>query len=416
MISFLIAAIKIIILLGFLILIHEAGHFTVAKLCKVKVNEFAIGFGPVIWKKQGKETKYALRLIPLGGFVSMEGEDERSEDDRSFSKASIPKRMLIVVAGATVNILFAIIVYFTLITTSGTYISNEITSTVEGYAAEQIGLQSGDIIVEINNEKVNSQKDINEMVSNSNGKELNIKVERNGEILEFNTKPTEVSVKSTGIYLNENAKIVTTEKGSSSEKAGIQANDKLIKVNNIEINGDTQKAIQAINEKGLNTMVLTVERNGEQLEIELTPDYYSTYYLGVNLEQAPDTLWNRCVNGGMQTVEFLSSIGDSVKQLFTGQVGVDQMMGPVGISEVIAKTDGIREFFQMMALISLSLGITNLLPIPALDGGKLLILLIEGIRRKPLKQETEINIQLLGFSILIALSLYVSYNDILRIF
>ena len=416
MISFLIAAIKIIILLGFLILIHEAGHFTVAKLCKVKVNEFAIGFGPVIWKKQGKETKYALRLIPLGGFVSMEGEDERSEDDRSFSKASIPKRMLIVVAGATVNILFAIIVYFTLITTSGTYISNEITSTVEGYAAEQIGLQSGDIIVEINNEKVNSQKDINEMVSNSNGKELNIKVERNGEILEFNTKPTEVSVKSTGIYLNENAKIVTTEKGSSSEKAGIQANDKLIKVNNIEINGDTQKAIQAINEKGLNTMVLTVERNGEQLEIELTPDYYSTYYLGVNLEQAPDTFWNRCVNGGMQTVEFLSSIGDSVKQLFTGQVGVDQMMGPVGISEVIAKTDGIREFFQMMALISLSLGITNLLPIPTLDGGKLLILLIEGIRRKPLKQETEINIQLLGFSILIALSLYVSYNDILRIF
>ena len=416
MISFLIAAIKIIILLGFLILIHEAGHFTVAKLCKVKVNEFAIGFGPVIWKKQGKETKYALRLIPLGGFVSMEGEDERSEDDRSFSKASIPKRMLIVVAGATVNILFAIIVYFTLITTSGTYISNEITSTVEGYAAEQIGLQSGDIIVEINNEKVNSQKDINEMVSNSNGKELNIKVERNGEILEFNTKPTEVSVKSTGIYLNENAKIVTTEKGSSSEKAGIQANDKLIKVNNIEINGDTQKAIQAINEKGLNTMVLTVERNGEQLEIELTPDYYSTYYLGVNLEQAPDTFWNRCVNGGMQTVEFLSSIGDSVKQLFTGQVGVDQMMGPVGISEVIAKTDGIRELFQMMALISLSLGITNLLPIPALDGGKLLILLIEGIRRKPLKQETEINIQLLGFSILIALSLYVSYNDILRIF
>ena len=416
MISFLIAAIKIIILLGFLILIHEAGHFTVAKLCKVKVNEFAIGFGPVIWKKQGKETKYALRLIPLGGFVSMEGEDERSEDDRSFSKASIPKRMLIVVAGATVNILFAIIVYFTLITTSGTYISNEITSTVEGYAAEQIGLQSGDIIVEINNEKVNSQKDINEMVSNSNGKELNIKVKRNGEILEFNTKPTEVSVKSTGIYLNENAKIVTTEKGSSSEKAGIQANDKLIKVNNIEINGDTQKAIQAINEKGLNTMVLTVERNGEQLEIELTPDYYSTYYLGVNLEQAPDTFWNRCVNGGMQTVEFLSSIGDSVKQLFTGQVGVDQMMGPVGISEVIAKTDGIREFFQMMALISLSLGITNLLPIPALDGGKLLILSIEGIRRKPLKQETEINIQLLGFSILIALSLYVSYNDILRIF
>ena len=416
MISFLIAAIKIIILLGFLILIHEAGHFTVAKLCKVKVNEFAIGFGPAIWKKQGKETKYALRLIPLGGFVSMEGEDERSEDDRSFSKASIPKRMLIVVAGATVNIVFAVIVYFALISSSGTYVSNVVDETINGYAAQQIGLQNGDEIIEIDGEKVRSQKDINEVISNSNGEEVNIKIDRNGEILEYNVKPTEVPVKTTGIYLDDEAKIIAVEKGSSSEKAGIEANDKLIKVNDVDINGDPNKAVQAINEKGLNTMLLTVERGGQQIKIELTPDYISTYYLGVNLQLAPDTFWNRCINGGMQTADFLTSIVDNLKQLFTGQVGVDQMMGPVGISEVIAKTDGVREFFQMMALISLSLGVTNLLPIPALDGGKLLILIIEAIRRKPLKQETEINIQLLGFSILIALSLYVSYNDILRIF
>ncbi|HJJ04833.1 MAG TPA: site-2 protease family protein [Clostridiaceae bacterium] len=98
MISFLINAIKVIFLLGLLVFIHEGGHFLVAKLCKVKVNEFAIGFGPTIWKKQGKVTKYALRLIPLGGFVSMEGEEERSENEGSFSKASIPKRIAIVVA------------------------------------------------------------------------------------------------------------------------------------------------------------------------------------------------------------------------------------------------------------------------------------------------------------------------------
>lgn len=416
MISFFIAAIKIIILLGFLILIHEAGHFTVAKLCKVKVNEFAIGFGHIIWKRQGKETKYALRLIPLGGFVSMEGEDERSEDDRSFSKASIPKRMAIVVAGATVNIIFAIIVYFALISTSGTYISNVVEETINGYAAQQIGIQSGDEIIEIDGKEIKSQKDINEVISKSNGEQINIKVNRDGEIVEYNTKPTEVPVKTTGIYLDDSAKIIAVEKGSSSERSGVQANDKLIKVNDVEINEDPNKAVEAINEKGLNTMVLTVERSGQQIQIELTPDYVSTYYLGVNLKKAPDTFWNRCINGGMQTVEFLTSIVENLKQLFTGQVGVDQMMGPVGISEVIAKTNGFREFFQMMALISLSLGVTNLLPIPALDGGKLLILIIEAIRRKPLKQETEINIQLLGFSILIALSLYVSYNDILRIF
>ena len=416
MISFLIAAIKIIILLGFLILIHEAGHFTVAKLCKVKVNEFAIGFGPTIWKKQGRETKYALRLIPLGGFVSMEGEDERSEDDRSFSKASIPKRMAIVIAGATVNIIFAIVVYFVLITTNGTYVSNVVNETIDGYAAGQIGIQSGDEIIEINGKKTKSQKDINEVISESNGEEVNIKVNRDGQIIEYNTKPTEVPIKTTGIYLDDSAKIITVEKGSSSERSGVQKNDELIKINDVEINGDPNKAVELINEKGLNTMILTVERGGQQIKIELTPDYTLTYYLGVNLQLAPDTFWNRCINGGMQTAEFLTSIVDNLKQLFTGQVGVDQMMGPVGISEVIAKTDGVREFFQMMALISLSLGVTNLLPIPALDGGKLLILIIEAIRRKPLKQETEINIQLLGFSILIALSLYVAYNDILRIF
>ena len=114
MISFLISAIKIIFLLGFLIGIHETGHFLIAKLCKVRVNEFAIGFGPVIWKKQGKETKYELRLIPLGGFVNMEGEAEQSEKEGSFTKASIPRRIAIVAAGALVNIIFAIIVYFIL--------------------------------------------------------------------------------------------------------------------------------------------------------------------------------------------------------------------------------------------------------------------------------------------------------------
>ena len=124
---------------------------------------------------------------------------------------------------------------------------------------------------------------------------------------------------------------------------------------------------------------------------------------------------DRIINGGNLTKEFIISIADSLKQLFTGKVGVDQMMGPVGISEMISKTSGVFEFFEMMSLISLSLGVTNLLPIPALDGGKILILIIEAIRRKPMKQQTEINIQLLGFSILIGLSIYVTYNDILRI-
>ena len=255
MITFIINAIKIIFLLGFLIIIHEGGHFLVAKLCKVKVKEFAIGFGKIIWQKQGKETKYTLRLIPLGGFCNMEGEEEESDDEGSFSKASIWKKMAIVLAGATVNILFGILVYFILMST--------------------VGIQFA--------------------------------------------------------------------------------------------------------------------------------------------EPARDNILNRLYYGAQYTGTFILSIFDSVKTLFTGGLATDQMVGIVGISEVVVQTTGILNYIYLLAIISVSLGVTNLLPIPALDGGKILILLIEAIRRKPMKLETEVKIQLIGFSILFALFIFVTYNDILRI-
>jgi len=255
LISFIINALKIIFLLGFLILIHEGGHFLVARLCKVKVNEFAIGFGKTIWQKQGKETKYSLRLIPLGGFCSMEGEDEESNSEGSFSKASVWKRMAIVVAGAIVNILFGILVYFILVSAVG---------------------------------------------------------------IQF-------------------------------------------------------------------------------------------------VDPAKDTILNRIYYGSQATGAFILSIFESIKMLFTGGVSTDQMVGIVGISEVVVQTNGIINYLHLLAVISISLGVTNLLPIPALDGGKILILLIEIIRRKPMKVETEAKIQVLGFSILMALFLIVTYNDIVRI-
>lgn len=417
MITFLISALKIIILLGFLILIHEAGHMIVAKWCKVKVNEFSIGFGPLIWKKQGKETLYSIRLIPLGGFCSMEGEEQRSDSKGSFSQASIPKRMAIVVAGATVNIIFGLVVYFILMSSTGNYISNEIDSTIDGYVAQEIGLQQGDKIIEMNGEKIKSKYDLDKITETATkDKEFTIKIDRNGEEKEYKTKLTEVQNKVTGLYIDDDCKIITIDKGSPAEKQGVKPNDVLIKINNEEINGDVNKAVSLIRQKGVGTVLLTVKRGNEEINIELTPDYESSFYLGVNLKEAENTFVNHLIYGAVETSDFGLSIIDNLKQLFTGRVGIDQIMGPVGISEAVAKTNGLQEFIYLLALISLSLGVTNLLPIPALDGGKLLILLIEAIRRKPLKQETEINIQLIGFSILIALSLYVSYNDILRIF
>ena len=241
--GFIITAIKIIVILGFLVLIHETGHFVVARLCKIKVREFAIGFGPVIWKKETENTKYAIRLIPLGGFVNMLGEEEQSDEEGSFSKASIPKRIAIVAAGGLVNIIFAILLYIVLIW------------------------------------------------------------------------------------------VVT------------------------------------------GNFVMAISSSGN----------------------------------------FVMAMWESIKLLFTGGVTVDNLMGPIGISQVVAQTSGIIDFLYIMALISMSLGVTNLLPFPPLDGGKILIYIVEAIRRKSLKQDFELKLQMLGFLLLITLSIYVAFNDVGRI-
>ena len=198
--------------------------------------------------------------------------------------------------------------------------------------------------------------------------------------------------------------------------SAITCEGNIIKINGEDTNKDTNQVLSILKENQINTFTLTIQRGKEEIKKEITPENVSKYYLGVNMKKAPDNIKNRIIYGSIETKNFIFSIADNVKQLFTGRVGVDQMVGPIGIGEVVSKTSGIREFVSMMALISISLGVTNLLPIPALDGGKILILIIEAIRRKPMKQENEINIQLIGFSILIALSIYVSYNDILRLF
>ena len=304
------------------------------------------------------------------------------------------------------------------------FISNEIDNTIEGYAAKEAGLESGDRIVKINDEEIKSKYDLDEVMEKNNGEELNIQVQRDDEILDFNIKPTEVKSKVTGIYLDDEAKIITMDKGSSAEKAGIENNDEILKINGQDVNGSSDKVIEILNQEQMeNTnednnepIKITVKRGNAEVTLDLVPEIVSNYYLGINMKYAKDSLINRCINGWMETKVFVFSIFDNLKQLFTGNVGLDQMMGPVVISEVVANTNGFREFIEMMSLISLSLGVTNLLPIPALDGGKLLILLIELVRRKPLKQQTEINIQLIGFAILIGIFLMVTYNDILRIF
>ena len=329
--------IKIAFLLGFLVTIHEGGHFLMAKLFKIKVEEFSIGFGPRIITKQGKETLYSISLIPFGGYVRMLGEEERSDDPRSFNNSKLWKRMMVVLAGPIVNICFALLVYFVLVLSSGLVVTTEIASILPD-ASESVksSLQVGDRIIQINGEKVKSRQDMSKALLLNDGQEVEIIVMRNGEKQTYRVIPV---------------------------------------------------------------------------------DYDGVYILGLEMTKKDNpTVMERVSYAGNETSEFFTSIGDSLKMLVTGKVGMDQMTGPVGISKMVVETNGLYSFVYLLALVSLSLGVTNLLPIPALDGGRLLILVVEGIRRKPLPEEMEYRLISLGFTFIILLSLYVTYNDIFRIF
>ena len=420
MLGALLTILKIIFILGFLIFIHEGGHFIVAKLCKIRVNEFAIGFGPVIFKKQGKETLFQLRLIPLGGFCNMEGEEERSEVEGSFSKASIPKRIAVVAAGGLVNIIFALLIYFTLMSCVGNNVSNVIDTVVPNYSAQTAGLQENDKILKIDGKKIKNKADLDEALERFKGNELSILIERDGKEQEIKLKPTEEKYNYTGIAVNATkdklTEIAALYPDSPGEKQGLQVKDIIIAINDNPIENNAQKLVDYINLSIGKEIRFTVERNGENIDITIMPEVMSNYLLGVNLKMAENNFINNIYYAFFDTGEFAISIVDNLRLLFSGGVSIDQLMGPVGISDVVAQTNGLADFIYILALISISLGFTNLLPFPPLDGGKIVILLIEAIRRKPLKEKTEINIQLIGFIMLMALMVYVTYNDILRIF
>lgn len=421
MISFILTVLKVIILLGFLIFIHEGGHFLVAKLCKVKVNEFAIGFGPTIWKSKNTKTKYALRLIPLGGFVSMEGEEERSDAEGSFSKTSIPKRIAIVMAGGVVNIIFGLLVYFILVSSTGNYVSQVIDVVDERYGAYSSGMASGDEIVKINNKTIRNKRDVEQALEESKGNEITVTVKRNNNLIDIKVVPTAIPNKDSGIYLGTSgeeitSKIVAIYPGSPAEKTGIQVNDVILKVNGKDVNNDAYKVVEYIQENTENTCTFTIERKGEIKEFIITPEITFTYLLGVQFKMAENNFLNNIYYGFWDTVDFSTSIIDNLKMMLTGKVNANQFMGPIGISGIVADTKAFSDFIYILALISLSLGVTNLLPFPPLDGGKVVIYIIEAIRRKPMKEKVEATIQMIGFAVLIGLSIYVSYNDILRIF
>lgn len=320
------------------VMLHEFGHFSIAKLSGIKVNEFSIGMGPKIYQKQKGETFYSLRALPVGGYVAMEGEEENSHDPRAFNNVSIVKRMAVVLAGAFMNFVLAFIA-FTLIFSIVGYGSSEIEKVISNSPADKAGIQSGDLIIKINENKVKDIYDINSIISKNQKEEMDFQINREGNILNVKIKP-EYSVE-----------------------------------NQIYLIGITSKLDHSI---------------------------LKSISLGAN-----------------RTLEMSKLILKSIKMMFSGSFKMEYLSGPVGVVQLIGSesSKGFLNFLQILGLISVNLGVFNLLPIPALDGGKFLFLLIEALRGKPIDEKIEQGLSLIGISLLFSLMIYVTiFNDIGRLF
>ena len=335
-----------ILVFSFIVLVHELGHFLLAKKNGIRVDEFSIGMGPTLLSKRVGETKYCLKLLPLGGSCMM-GEDDDDMSEGSFNSKSVWARMSVIAAGPVFNFILAFIFAVIIIGYVG-YDEPILSDVTPGYSAEAEGLQAGDRIVRMNNKKINIWREVVYYNVFHPGETVNLVYERDGK--------------------EYTATIVPKQDENGSYKLGV------------------------------------VSPTGYKKANVLTALQYGVYEV---------KFW-------------ICTTVESLKMLVTGQVGVNELSGPVGIVDMVgdtyeqSKSYGfmvvLMEMLNIGILLSANLGVMNLLPIPALDGGRLVFLVVEAIRRKRIPPEKEGIVHLIGFALLMALMVFVMFNDIKRLF
>ncbi len=348
-----------ILVFGFIVFIHELGHFVFAKRSGILVEEFAIGMGPVLYSKKKGDTKYSLRLFPIGGFCAMLGEDKDDFDPRSFNAKSVKARIMVIVAGALFNAILALVIFcgFNLFTYFSTL---EIAYVTENSYAENVGILPGDTIKEINGNNIIDFNEIFFETQFSKDGKMDLTVERNGEKLQFSDTMT-INPKTNKYHI------------------GIQTKPMI---------GAFAKDIEGF-EKA------SVFRS-------IKEGFIDTYFIGEST--------------------FLG-----FKLMLNKSIGTDQVSGPIGIVSGIDESyktsmeEGgsvlaFLNIIRFMAFISANLAIFNLLPIPALDGGRLVFLIYELITKKKVPPEKEGMVHFAGFVVLMALAILVSFNDVKNLF
>lgn len=410
--------IKLIIVLGIVATIHEFGHFLFAKLFKMTVNEFSIGFGPKIVQKKWKSTMYSLRWIPLGGYVAIEGEEGDSKDENAFSNKAPWKRIVVLVAGVLFNAILATVIFLSVNMFTPTY-STQISMLNENNVAYESGLRVGDKITKIGDKTTHIYQDI-ALYDDTDEKNVTVEYIRDGKQDSLVVKEAVKEIGYMGVYfdsakLDENLNILTyvdmVEPGMPASKADLKAGDKIIKINGEEVTYSEQ-IINIVSANPNVELEITVLRNDEQAVLKVTPSAKETFNLGImGFEQTETTLGTSYY----KSIATISQIVGSYVDLFKGEVAVTQLSGIVGIGEVVSKTEGLLDFLSMLAMISLAVGIANILPFPPLDGGKVVLVLIEWITKKKVPVKVEAILSYIGLGLLLLLTIFVTINDIIRI-
>jgi regulator of sigma E protease len=434
-----------LILLGILIFVHELGHFLFAKLVNVKVLKFSLGFGPRVLGKKYGETEYLISAVPLGGYVKMLGEesgDEISAEDRAraYNAQPVGKRTLIVLSGPVFNILFAALV-FALIAASGVPVPYpDIGKVAENSPAARAGLTAGDRVMAINGSAVKSWDEIESFMNKNHGETLLFTIKRGETVKELSVTPEKKSEKdmfgesrdvwNIGISPLLYPDVGEVTKGSPAEKAGIQKGDRIV-----EIEGAALKTWQdmtaIIHENPGKPLKFRIQRGDHLTEVTITPEK-STFAVSAGEKKEIGLIGVRPLGndfikrygpveairfGVMRTWDVSVLTVVSIVKLIQRVIPAETIGGPILIFQMAGQqaAHGPLSFFTFMAIISINLGVLNLLPIPMLDGGHVLFLMIEAVRRKPVKEKVIMIAQRAGLAAIITLMVFAFYNDIMRL-
>lgn len=435
-----------VLLFELIIFIHEFGHFITAKKSGIKVNEFSLGMGPKIFSFGKGETKYSLRVFPIGGFCAMEGEDEESPEPRAFNNAKVWKRMIVVIAGAVMNIILGFVLMFVVVVQQDSYSSTEVQSFPATSFSSCTGLQSGDVIKEINGYGISTSMDFNYPISTAelktvDGSTLEIYKEDCGNNLynmavslvqDKNNKLSDEQVSKVNELLSKSTNEIA--KAKSKEDAFSVYENYYKKIN--DACGIKDYKVEKIVEKETRkryTADILVERNGEEKLLKnvqfftYTTKDNSDPQVSIDFYVKPidKTIGSVLSQTFKQTISTCKMIYASLGGLLTGKFGLKDMSGPIGIASAVTTVaseslssgfmSAVNSIIYVMMIITVNLGLFNMLPFPALDGGRFVFLIIEAIRGKSVPRKVEAIVNGIGMGLLILLMILITANDIFKL-